>query len=52
MADELADPIAEQDAKCPVCGCAKPKALVEGRYQCVDCTCTSNDACWGALEDG
>ena len=52
MADEPADPIAEKDTKCPVCGCAKPKALVEGRYQGGDCTCTSNDACWGALEDG
>ena len=52
MADELADSIAEKDATCPVCGCDKPKAWVESRYQCVDCTCTSNDACWGALEDG
>lgn len=54
MADQPADLIAEKDTSpvCPVCGCDKPKALVDGRYQCVDCTCSSSDVGWGALEDG
>jgi len=50
MADKPAS--AEKDAKCPVCGCDKPKAWVEGRYQCVDCTCTVDDACGETLFDG
>jgi hypothetical protein len=52
MANEPTDSSAEKDMKCPICGCDKPKAWVEGRYRCVDCTCAVDDACWGALEDG
>jgi hypothetical protein len=52
MADKSADSSAEIDTKCPVCGCDKPKTLIEGRYQCVDCTCTVDSGCQGAVEDG
>jgi len=52
MADEPTDSSAAKDMKCPVCGCDKPKAWAEGRYQCVDCTCTVDGGCRGAVEDG
>ncbi len=33
------------NAPCPFCGCEKPKTLVDGRYQCADCECLSDDDC-------
>jgi hypothetical protein len=52
MAENLEGDGATDSLICPVCGCDKPKTLIEGRYQCVDCTCTVNSGCQGAVEDG
>ena len=34
-----------EDNKCPVCGCDKPKIFINGRYQCADCKCVTDDGC-------
>ena len=29
----------KKDQVCPICGCDKPKELVDGHYRCKDCNC-------------
>jgi len=52
MAENLEGGGDTESLKCPVCGCGKPKTWTEGRYKCVDCTCTVDSGCHGSVEDG